>query len=96
MTSPEASDPRRRGAGELPVEAVVPERAVLTELARGFLLVQGRDPKRAVQFAATFLREQAGPAQSGRIVPPDRMSSVRRGVASALRESRPPGGDRAL
>jgi len=40
---------------------VVPERAVLTELARGFLLVRENDRQRAVRFAATFLREQAEP-----------------------------------
>jgi len=38
---------------------IVPERAVLTELARGFLLVRENDRARAVRFAATFLREQA-------------------------------------
>jgi len=38
---------------------VIPARAVLTELARGFLLVRESDRARAVRFAATFLREQA-------------------------------------
>jgi len=42
------------------IEEVVPTRAVLTELARGFLLVQNTDRAQAVRFAATFLREQAG------------------------------------
>jgi len=42
------------------IEEVVPARAVLTELARGFLLVQESDPAQAVRFAATFLRERAG------------------------------------
>ena len=41
---------------------VVPARAVLTELARGFLLVRERDRDRAVRFAMTFLRERAQPA----------------------------------
>ena len=39
---------------------VVPARAVLTELARGFLLVHETNPARAVRFAETFLRERSG------------------------------------
>jgi hypothetical protein len=42
------------------IEEVVPTRAVLTELARGFLLVQNTDRAQAVRFAATFLKERAG------------------------------------
>jgi hypothetical protein len=42
------------------IEEVVPARAVLTELARGFLLLHESDPARAVQFATTFLQERAG------------------------------------
>jgi hypothetical protein len=42
------------------IEEVVPARAVLTELARGFLLVHESDPARALQFATTFLQERAG------------------------------------
>jgi hypothetical protein len=38
---------------------VVPARAVLTELARGFLLVQQSNPGRAVRFAEGFLKECA-------------------------------------
>jgi hypothetical protein len=41
------------------IREVVPARAVLTELARGFLLVHESNPARAVQFAETFLREVA-------------------------------------
>ncbi len=37
--------------------AAVPARAVLTELARGFLLVHESNPDRAVRFAERFLRE---------------------------------------
>jgi hypothetical protein len=40
---------------------VVPARAVLTELARGFLLVRENDRARAVRFAVTFLRERTEP-----------------------------------
>jgi len=43
---------------------VVPARAVLTELARGFLLVRENDRERAVRFAMTFLREHTQPAPS--------------------------------
>jgi hypothetical protein len=42
------------------IREVVPARAVLTELARGFLLMQSSNPDRAVEFAATFLRERSG------------------------------------
>ncbi len=53
--------PRRESSPGLePLEAIVPSRAVLTELARGFLLLHERDPDRASRFAATFLREQVG------------------------------------
>jgi len=38
---------------------VVPARAVLTELARGFLLVRENDRERAIRFAQTFLKERA-------------------------------------
>ncbi len=48
---------------------VVPARAVLTELARGFLLVRENDRARAVRFAATFLRERTEPATRGAPVP---------------------------
>lgn len=40
--------------------AVVPARAVLTELARGFLLVHETNLEQAVRFAETFLKEQTG------------------------------------
>lgn len=46
---------------------VVPARAVLTELARGFLLAQATHPDRAVRFAATFLRECTGTPAAPRI-----------------------------
>jgi hypothetical protein len=42
------------------IDEVVPARAVLTELARGFLLVHQSDPDRALRFATTFLQERAG------------------------------------
>lgn len=52
------------------IEEIVPARAVLTELARGFLLAQESDPAQAVRFAATFLKERAGRR------PPTRVESV--------------------
>jgi hypothetical protein len=45
---------------------VVPQRAVLTELARGFLLVHQSNPGRAVLFAETFLKECTGVNDSDR------------------------------
>jgi hypothetical protein len=44
---------------ELPLEKVVPPRAVLTELARAFLLVHEIDRKQAARFASSFLKERA-------------------------------------
>ena len=62
------------GTGEPPSEeeteptlSVVPGRAVLTELARGFLLVHESNPGRAVRFAETFLRERAAAESSDRV-----------------------------
>ena len=43
------------------IHTVVPARAVLTELARGFLLVRENDRDRAVRFAQTFLKERSEP-----------------------------------
>ena len=49
------------------IHAVVPPRAVLTELARGFLLVHESNPERAVRFAQTFLKEQVGRITTPRV-----------------------------
>jgi hypothetical protein len=46
---------------------VVPRRAVLTELARGFLLVQATHPDRAVRFAARFVQEISDEARPARV-----------------------------
>ena len=40
---------------------------MLTELARGFLLVHESDRNQAVQFATTFLKEYAGRTNRGRV-----------------------------
>ena len=66
--------------------AVVPARAVLTELARGFLLVHESNPDRAVRFAATFLKECAAAA------PPARVESTRPVTPARLRLGRLPRG----
>jgi hypothetical protein len=55
-------DPERK-----PFLEIVPAPAVLTELARGFLLVRDSDPDRALKFAATFLREKSGAPRPERI-----------------------------
>jgi hypothetical protein len=57
------------------IRTVVPARAVLTELARGFLLVHASNPERAVRFAETFLREQTGRLA---LEPPERAPRVTR------------------
>ena len=62
------------------VRAVIPARAVLTELARGFLLVRENDRERAVRFAVTFLKER----------------SAKTGRPAALPYPSPPPGQRAL
>lgn len=71
----------RRGppSERAPFRDIVPPRAVLTELARGFLLAQS-DPERAKRFASSFLKEHVGRPGSSRIVPTDRRATVRRGI----------------
>jgi hypothetical protein len=69
------------------IAEIVPERAVLTELARGFLLMNEADPDRARRFAQTFLREQAGPRAPERAPPPGRFAITRRGFDSSVRDS---------
>ena len=69
-----------------PLRGIVPERAVLTELARGFLLAHESDPCQARRFAASFLRERSGEPASMRVVPRAQVPSVRRGVNDSLRE----------
>ncbi|HTT25775.1 MAG TPA: hypothetical protein VMH90_02275 [Thermoplasmata archaeon] len=82
-------DREERRPDPLPLQEVVPARAVLTELARGFLLVQNSDPVHAARFARSFLKEQAGPTVLPRAPPAEHLTSVGRGVATALRERRP-------
>jgi hypothetical protein len=91
MSSGERPPGRRELWTTLPLDDVVPPRAVLTELARGFLMSQGSDPESARRFAQTFLKEQAGPAPPpSRVVPAERLAYVRRGIVGALREKGPP------
>lgn len=65
------------GPDERPVEEVVPARAVLTELARGFLLVHESNPTRARQFAETFLRERSGGVPPARVEPVTKVTMAR-------------------
>jgi hypothetical protein len=85
-------DPRKRGS-ELSIldpDSPIPARAVLTELARGFLLTHDSDPDRASRFAVTFLRERAGRAVPERIIPIRQIATLRRGIAPAVGSVRPP------
>ncbi|MCI4330170.1 MAG: hypothetical protein L3K01_03975 [Thermoplasmata archaeon] len=87
MSSEQPVPGRREAWTTLPLDAVVPPRAVLTELARGFLMVHEVNPESARRFAQTFLKEQAGtPPVPPKVVPAERLASVRRGVVAALRE----------
>jgi hypothetical protein len=61
---------------------------VLTELARGFLMVHASDPDHATRFARSFLQEQSGSKRPERVPVAEHLTNVRRGVATALIESR--------
>jgi len=77
------------------IREVVPARAVLTELARGFLLVRENDRERAVRFAVTFLHERteptrAVPAPVPAVLPAQRsLGRTPRGAVESL-DPRPP------
>jgi hypothetical protein len=75
-----ASSPPPAPADDPDEERVVPARAVLTELARGFLLVQESNPARARQFALTFLKEHATPTDVGRAEVGEHVTSARRAL----------------
>jgi hypothetical protein len=91
MSSEQPVPGRREAWTTLPLDEVIPPRAVLTELARGFLMVHEVDPDSARRFCQTFLKERAGvPPAPPKVVPVERLASVRRGVASALRDPGPP------
>jgi hypothetical protein len=95
MTSGERVAGRREAWTTLPLEEVIPPRAVLTELARGFLMVNEVNPESARRFAQTFLKERSGaPPPTPKAVPAERLASVRRGLASALRDTGPPAYER--
>lgn len=67
---PPANDPETPSDAEVEeIRAVVPPRAVLTELARGFLLVHESNPERARRFAETFLKEQTGQGTAPHVEP---------------------------
>jgi len=60
------------------LRSIVPGRAVLTELARGFLLVHESNPGRAVRFAAGFLKECAVRDSDARVDASRPVSDARR------------------
>ena len=79
-----ATPPAERSAAAL--NGVVPKRAVLTELARGFLLVHDSNPSQARRFAQTFLKERSGSSVPARLPTYPRVPSVHRGIREALRD----------
>jgi hypothetical protein len=75
---PSANDPETSSDDEVEeIRAVVPPRAVLTELARGFLLVHESNPARALRFAETFLKEQTGQGRTPRVEPVPQITLAR-------------------
>jgi hypothetical protein len=75
---PSANDPETSPDAEAEeIRAIVPPRAVLTELARGFLLVHESNPARARRFAETFLKEQTGQARTSRVEPVPQVTLAR-------------------
>ncbi len=75
--SPSDERAESTGDGEDELREVVPARAVLTELARGFLLVHESNPARAVRFAETFLKERAGRPVEPRVEPVQKVTLAR-------------------
>lgn len=90
------SDPgpaaRPRAPDEKELLEVVPTRAVLTELARGFLLVRDSNPDGAVRFAATFLRERAGAPRPERVETVPKLTLARIGLGRVPRGAVEPAG----
>ena len=76
-------EPYDREAEE--IREVVPARAVLTELARGFLLVHETNPSRAVRFAETFLREREGRPAETRVAPVPKVTLARLSLGRSYR-----------
>ncbi|MCI4364520.1 MAG: hypothetical protein L3K10_00420 [Thermoplasmata archaeon] len=75
-----AGQGRSREADEKTLEEVVPRRAVLTELARGFLLVHESNPDRARAFAKTFLQEREGSTLPARTENVNKVTLARLGL----------------
>ena len=96
MEDPEPSANEAPADPELEtIHEVVPARAVLTELARGFLLVHDSNPARAARFAETFLHEFAGAHADPRAEPVGRVTVARLGLGrsprGAVEPRTPPG-----
>jgi hypothetical protein len=90
-----AEDPEVPDDPELAeLRAIVPARAVLTELARGFLLVHESNPGRALRFAETFVRECSAGDRGDRVETTRAVSEGRRrlgrGPHGAIDPSHPP------
>lgn len=83
-------EPDDRDVEEL--REIVPARAVLTELARGFLLVHETNPSRAVRFAETFLRERAGRPVEARVAPVPKVTLARLSLGRSYRGAIEPSG----
>jgi len=83
---------RPREPDEKELLEVVPTRAVLTELARGFLLVRDSNPDGAVRFAATFLRERAGGERAPRVETVPKLTIARLSLGRNPRGAVEPGG----
>jgi len=95
MRRPDPAAERSR-AQEEELREIVPARAVLTELARGFLLERDSSPERAVRFAATFLKERSGAPPPQRAEPASNVTLARLALGRAPRgaiepKGRPPG-----
>ncbi len=73
------------------IREIVPARAVLTELARGFLLVHETNPSRAVRFAETFLKEREGRAAEARVAPVPNVTLARLSLGRSYRGAIEPG-----
>ncbi len=87
---PRPEAPIDRATEEL--HEIVPTRAVLTELARGFLLVHESNPDRAIRFAETFLREQAGATAPPRVEPVPKLTLARLALGRSPRGAVEPSG----
>jgi hypothetical protein len=83
MDSDRAREPADRPPST-PLGEAVPSRAALTELARGFLILNDRDTGRAARFALSFLREHTGAELESLVSHRPRLPSARRPVLGGV------------